>query len=1018
MQDMPFGGRGERAAPDTLDPSARIPVFTPSPDVVANSQLTAFMRFCEAGTGTRFPDHAAFHRFSVEEFRTFWRLFLDWSGVEHEGDAGTVCTAESCEHAAFFPDLRLNYARNLLRGDRWDDRRTALTAHHASGRHERLSRGELRERVARLAAVYRGLGIAPGDRVVAVVHNNAGAVVAALAAAAVGATVSTAAPDMGAPSILSRFRQLAPVLLLADTRTPDGAAPAALAERIAEVAQGLPSLRAMVVLDGGPPPPDPAVPCHRVEDLLAGAAALPPDAWPALPFNHPLFILFSSGTTGQPKCIVHGAGGTLLEHLKEHRLHGDLRPADTLLFHTSAAWMMWNWQLSALACGAGIVVYDGPVTGPETLWRIVAEEKTTVFGTSPPYLQLCQDAGFAPAGAYDLSALRAVMSTGSILYDRQYDWLREAVGDVPLQSISGGTDIIGCFVLGNPNLPVHRGESQCRSLGLDVQALRSADSVSAAGVGELVCRNPFPSRPLGFHGDPDGERFHRAYFSQNPGVWTHGDLIAFSAEGTARLHGRSDGVLNVNGFRIGPAEIYRILQGIPEIREALAVEQRVPDAAARTRLVLLVVMNAPGSLDAALCGRIRRALAHDGSAAHVPGVIAEVPELPVTHSGKRSERAACDALNGLPGGNTEALKNPGCLEEIRRRVELADAAPAATGAAGDGTVMGDLRAVWESLLGVSPVKADDDFFALGGTSLLALQLFVEIRNRMDLELPPSILYQSPTLEALARAVEAGAAAPFSPLLLLKPGSGRPLYLVHGLRGDILEFRPLVTHLRGGRPVYGIQARGLDPREQPQARVEDMAAYYVDHLRRTQPEGPYALLGYSFGGLVAFEMARLLRAAGEEVDFLGLLDTYVHEDCLQPLERLHFQLTRPIRRALRRVRLTLGLDPPEPFPSATMPLRTLKEQGQLSLEAFRAYRPGPLAGQATFFRAARRWPWHCDPLPVWQRVVPELRVVDVPCAHFEMIREPTVARLAEILSGNLGQRGALVPRGGDCPALSH
>ena len=985
--------------PEGVAPSGtRAPVFVPWPEAVANSQLTAFVRYCELETHTRFSDQAAFHRFSVEEFQTFWRLFLQWSDILREGAVEPVCTAAACEHASFFPNLRLNYAQNLLRADIFDDASPAITACHSSGERERLSRGELRDRVARLAAAYRDLGIRPGDRIVAVAHNNAGVIVAALAAAAAGATVSTAAPDMGVPSILSRFRQLDPVLLLADTQVPAGGAPLPLAERVAEVAHALPSLRTVILLDGGPLPPGLPVPSQRLEDLIARTPAWDWAAWPRLGFNHPLFILFSSGTTGQPKCIVHGAGGTLLEHLKEHRLHGDLRPTDTLFFHTSAAWMMWNWQLSALACGAGIVVYDGPVTGPDTLWRTVANEAVTAFGTSPPYLQLCQDSGYEPARAHDLSALRAVMSTGSILYDRQYDWIREHVGPLPLQSISGGTDIVGCFVLGNPNLPVYRGESQCRSLGLDVQAERCAGSVTAARIGELVCRNPFPSRPLSFHGDAGGERFHRAYFSQNPGVWTHGDLIEFTEEGTARLHGRSDGVLNVNGFRIGPAEIYRILQGIPEIREALAVEQQASGAISQTRLVLLVVMNEPGALDQALCSRIRRMLAHDGSSAHVPAVIAEVRELPVTHSGKRSERAACDALNDRLAGNTEALKNPECLEDIRRQGGLADAASAAVPVADDGSVEDMLRVVWEALLGVSPVKAEDDFFDLGGTSLLAVRLFQEIRDRLGLELPPSVLYQAPTLGTLAGFLAAGADVPFSPLVLLRSGSGRPLFFVHGLRGDILEFRPLIAHLQGGRPVYGIQARGLDRREQPHERVEDMAAYYVEHLRRLQPAGPYALLGYSFGGLVAYEMARLLHEAGEEVEIVGLLDTYVHENCLPPLERLWFHLTRPLRRARRKARIALRLDPPEVLPSTATSLPLLQEQGRLSWKAFSTYRPGPFAGRTVFFRAARRWPWHCEPLTVWRRAASSgLTVTEVPCTHFEMMREPKAAVLAEILA---------------------
>src|SRR3954470_18584049 len=576
------------------------------------------MRFCERATERRFPDQAAFHEFSIEDHRAFWRLLLEWSRLTVEGSPEPVCTSDSCEDATFFPELRVSYAENILAGD---PEAPALVAHHASGPPERLTRGQLRERVFGAAAELRERGIGAGDRVAAVAGNNAEAVVGGLACAAVGATFSTAAPEMGVPAVLARFEQLEPKLLMA------GAA-------VDRIASGLPSLDSVVSLD----------------ELPASAGG----EFERLPFNHPLFILFTSGTTGAPKCIAHGAGGTLLEHVKEHRLHVDLQPGERLFFHTSAAWMMWNWQLSALASGVEIVLYDGPIAGPDTLWRIVEQERVTVFGTSPPYLQLCEDSGYSPRGELDLGSLRAVLSTGSILHDGQYDWVGEHVGRIPLQSISGGTDIIGCFVLGSPNLPVRRGWIQCRSLAMDVQALD----------GELVCRNAFPSRPLHLLGDEGGRRFHETYFSQNPGVWTHGDLIKFDEDGHARMHGRSDGVMNVHGQRIGPAEIYRALRAVPEVAEAMAVERE-------ERLVLLVLLRPDADLDGRLSVRIRREIARSTSPAHVPELVVRVDELPTTHSGKRSERAARDALSGAPSVNAEALGNPQSLAEIRGAVEAA-----------------------------------------------------------------------------------------------------------------------------------------------------------------------------------------------------------------------------------------------------------------------------------------------------------------------------------------------------------
>ena len=735
----------------------REPIHQPSPESIEASQLTAFMRYCSFATGRRLGDPHAFHAFSVERFREFWSLFARWSGLIWEGSRERVCVGDACERATFFPDARLSYVENLLRLDgELDPARPALTSRDENGRPTRLNRGELAARVARIAGSLSTLGVKEKQRIVCIVNNDAEAVVASLAALALGASISTASPDVGAYSIVNRFSQLEPDVLFCHLRSRQPEAGADHLGKIREVVRSLPTLRTAVALDEGVLPRDLSPSWVRLRDLERGPAL---SGWPRFEFNHPLFILFSSGTTGRPKAIVHGAGGTLLEHLKEHRLHCDLRPRDKLFFQTSCAWMMWNWQLSALAAGAEIVLNPDPVRGADSLWRLVSDEQVTVFGTSPAYLRMCEDAGYSPRRQLPLERLRAILSTGSILPDRQYDWVRANVGELPLQSISGGTDIIGCFVLGNPNLPVYRGECQSRSLAMDVQAQGAREGGPAAG--ELVCRNPFPSRPLGFVGDTSGERFHQAYFNRNGGVWSHGDLIEFTREGSARLHGRMDGVLNINGVRIGPAEIGDILKGVAELKETMAVEQTLPGDA-RSRLVLLVLLADGVSLDDALKRRIRRELAVRGSAAHVPEIIVAVAEFPHTHSGKRSDNAVREALAGKSISNAMALRNPDSISRIVSAVEAEDErkhaplAPAASGA-----LESLLVSIWERVLDTRPISRDESFFDLGGTSLRVLEMLDALRDETGLDVPASLLIEAPTIAQLAMLLEERAPA-FSP----------------------------------------------------------------------------------------------------------------------------------------------------------------------------------------------------------------------------------------------------------------
>ncbi|KDR44587.1 acetoacetate--CoA ligase [Caballeronia glathei] len=1020
--DLPVATR--RPAAD----AARIPAYIGTPERIAASQMTAFTTVFQTHTGRTFASHADLHDFSVREFRTFWHCFLHWTpGIDWSGDAEPVCVGDECEHATFFPNVTLNYADNLLGLSIAGADAPAITACHADGSHVRMTRGELRERVARLAQALAELGLREGDRVAGVMRNDADAVVTALAVTALGATLSTAAPEMGVETLFDRFAQLEPRMLVAHTapRAFDIGMP--VADKIAALAAGLPALAGVVSLDDEALRGRVAQPLHTL-DALIGRGDASRFVWRRFAFNHPLFIMFSSGTTGRPKCIVHGAGGSLLEHLKEHRLHSDLRPGERMYFHTSCAWMMWNWQLSALASGVEIVTYDGPIASVDTLWRLVADERINVFGTSPAYLRMCEDAGLVPARQFDLGALRAMMSTGAVLYDSQFDWVHANVKHLQMQSISGGTDILGCFVLGNPNLPVYTGEAQCRSLALDVEAWE--DGAQTSGTGQLVCVNPFPSRPLGFHNDASGAGFHAAYFAANPGVWTHGDIIGFSQEGSARLHGRSDGVLVVRGINVGPGEIYRVLNDVHEIREALVVQQRprAADAGGNTaetgdlqRMVLLVTLQPGARLCGALIARIRRELVRRTSPAHVPDVIAAVDELPFTHNGKLSEAAARNAVNGLPVGNTAALRNPACLDAIRDHAALKEAAderPAPVDSREE--LERSLTAQWEKRFGFGPIGRDDNFFELGGHSLLAARLLADVKESTGRALPLATLLLAPTIAQLAAAIDDGTPQPTEVLVRMRDGNGRPLFFVHSVTGSVMECGTLVGTLQNGRPVYGLQALGLDGEAPPQRRVEEMAKTYVQKMRTVQPRGPYALVGYSFGGLIAFEIAQQLIGAGERLEMVCLLDTYVHESCLPWMAWLAHQRdcvrrqvselrTLPATVRMRHLadKLMAAADHAlmrfgrasrreEPEPDDLPPV--LRGIRAAFSAAMKNYCPRPYEGSPILYvRAMVAQRERGDPLPLWRRVARAgLIIAEVSGDHNEMIVEPNVKRVAAAL----------------------
>jgi acetoacetyl-CoA synthetase len=526
----------------------------------------------------------------------------------------------------------------------------------------RISHAELHDRVSRLAQHLRALGLMPGDRVAGFVPNAPEAVIGALAAAAIGCIWSSCSPDFGVQGVLDRFGQIEPKVLIAVDGYHYAGKRIDIRSKVVAVAQGIPGLRRTVLV----PFLDPAADPGPIAGATLYADYLRPDAPPLafvqLPFDHPVYILYSSGTTGKPKAIVHGAGGTLLQHIKEHRLHCDTRPGDRVFYFTTCGWMMWNWLVGGLAVEETLIPFDGSPFHPkaDVLWEMAERERVDIFGTSAKYIDACKKAGLEPARTHGLKRLRAILSTGSPLVPESFDYVYESIKpDVQLSSISGGTDIVSCFVLGNPAGPVRRGEIQMRGLGLAVDVWDDQGRPMRGGKGELVCTRPFPCMPVKFWNDPDGARYRDSYFARFLGVWCHGDFAELTESGGIIIHGRSDAVLNPGGVRIGTAEIYRQVEQIPEIQEAICVGQNWHGD---VRVVLFLRLAEGVRLDEALEKRIKTQIRSNCTPRHVPAKILQIEDIPRTRSGKISEIAVRDVIHGRPVKNTEALANPEALE--------------------------------------------------------------------------------------------------------------------------------------------------------------------------------------------------------------------------------------------------------------------------------------------------------------------------------------------------------------------
>jgi acetoacetyl-CoA synthetase len=625
------------------------------------------MREVEARQGTPLPDYTALYRWSIEQPGPFWSALWSFCGVVGEGPGPTLgAGAGRMPGAEWFPEARLNFAENLLRRR---DEAPAIVFRGEDRVRRTLSFAELYEHVARLAAALRAWGIRPGDRVAGYLPNLPEAVISMLAAASIGAIWSSSSPDFGTRGILDRFGQIEPrVLFAADGYWYNGRIFDCL-PRLEEICAQLPSVERVVL-----------VPYTREDPPRAAGAALFDDvlsehpggeiAFERLPFAHPLYILYSSGTTGPPKCIVHGAGGTLLQHLKEHRLHTDLRRGDRFFYFTTCGWMMWNWLISGLASEATLLLYDGAPGHPDMgmLFRWAQQERMNVFGTSARFIDAVAKSGYEPRCHCDLSSLRAMLSTGSPLAPESFDFVYEKIHpELCLASISGGTDIVSCFVLGNPIAPVWRGEIQTRGLGMRVEVFDEAGRSVRGQKGELVCTAPFPSMPTGFWNDPDGSRYRAAYFEKYPGVWSHGDFAEITEHDGVVIHGRSDAVLNPGGVRIGTAEIYRQVEQIDEVLESLVIGQ---DWEGDVRVVLFVRLRDGCALDEALQKRIADQIRRNATPRHAPARIVQVADIPRTRSGKIVELAVRNVVHGRPVGNREALANPEALDLYADLAEL------------------------------------------------------------------------------------------------------------------------------------------------------------------------------------------------------------------------------------------------------------------------------------------------------------------------------------------------------------
>ncbi len=646
-----------------------LPLWTPSETRKANTNLTRFMSFV-SDSGTAISTYDDLHRFSLQHPERFWELYWEFAGVKaSERGSRIVVDGDKMPGARFFPDARLNFAENLL--SKSDDT-TALVFRGEDKVRREWSWRELTAMVSRIQQGLRSIGLAPGERVGSVVANMPETVISCLGVASLGGLWSSCSPDFGEQGILDRFGQIEPKVLIACDGYYYNGKTFNITDKIETVLAQLPSVEQVIVIDYIGEADAVAARLEKAKTLAQFISDYQPAVieFEQLPFDHPLYILFSSGTTGVPKCIVHCAGGALLKIMTEQQLHVDLKPDDRLFYFTTCGWMMWNWLITGLSSGATLLMYDGSPFYPNerAMFDLAVEESMTIFGTSAKYIDALKKTGWQPCETHDLTKVRTILSTGSPLAPESFDFVYDAIKqDIHLGSVSGGTDICGCFVVCNPLAPVWRGEIQAKGLGMAVDVYDDDGRPMPSGKGELVCTRPFPSMPVMFWNDPDGSKYHDAYFNRFDNIWCHGDFAELTHHGGMIIHGRSDATLNPGGVRIGTAEIYAQVEKIPEVLEALAIGQQWDND---TRIVLFVRLVADVTLDDELENKIRRQIRSGASPRHVPARIVAVADIPRTKSGKITELAVRDIVHGRHVKNVEALANPEALDLFRDLPQL------------------------------------------------------------------------------------------------------------------------------------------------------------------------------------------------------------------------------------------------------------------------------------------------------------------------------------------------------------